>query len=74
MHSSAILEAFRELPQPSRLELLGQLWDQLVDDGWTPTLDDARKAELDRRWQAFCADPQTGLTWDQVVADVRRSE
>ena len=74
MNASAILESFRQLPQPDRLELLGQLWDQLLDDGWTPTLGDARKAELDRRWEAFRADPQSGLTWDEVVAHVRRSK
>ena len=73
MNASAILEAFRELPPVNRLELLGQLWDQLLDDGWTPTLDEARKEELDRRWGAFCANPQSGLTWDEVAAQVRRS-
>ena len=72
MDTTATLQAFQGLPMEDRLELLFQLWDQLLDDGWTPTLDDERKAELDRRWANFRANPESGLTWDQVLAHVRR--
>jgi putative addiction module component (TIGR02574 family) len=72
MDTTAILEAFRALPPDKRLEVLCQLWDQLLDDGWMPPLDDERKAELDRRWANFRANPASGLTWEQVVAHVRR--
>jgi putative addiction module component (TIGR02574 family) len=66
------MQAFQALPLEERLELLWQLWDQLLDDGWKPALDDERKAELDRRWANYCANPESGLTWEQVVAHVRR--
>jgi putative addiction module component (TIGR02574 family) len=72
MDTTALVQAFGALPPEDRLELLYQLWDQLLDDGWKPTLDDERKAELERRWAKFRASPASGLTWDQVVAEVRR--
>lgn len=59
MTDVAILEAFRELPELNRVQLLGQLWDELLEDGWTPPFSDARKTELDRRWRAFCDQPQS---------------
>jgi putative addiction module component (TIGR02574 family) len=72
MDTTATLQALQALPLEDRLELLFQLWDQLLDDGWKPTLDDELKAELDRRWANFRANPASGLTWEQVVAHVRR--
>lgn len=71
MDTNTIVDAFRSLPQETRVELLCQLWDQVTDEGWIPELSDERKAELDRRWAEFCADPSSGLTWDQIVADLR---
>jgi putative addiction module component (TIGR02574 family) len=64
--TSVIFDAFRELPQDGRLEGLCQLWDQMLDEGWVPAIDDERKAELDRRWEQFRANPASGRTWDQV--------
>jgi putative addiction module component (TIGR02574 family) len=55
-----------------RLEFLFRAWDQLVEDGWQPELTDELKAELDRRLAAQAADPTRVLTWEQVVAHVRR--
>jgi putative addiction module component (TIGR02574 family) len=66
------MQAFQTLTLEERLELLFQLWDQVVDEGWQPVLDDELKAELDRRWENFRANPSSGRTWDQVVAHVRR--
>ncbi len=72
MDTTTALQAFRSLPFPNRVELLFELWDQLLDEGWQPTLDDETKAELERRWQSFRANPESGLTWEQVVEHVRR--
>lgn len=55
-----------------RLDFLFQLWDQLIEGGWQPELTDDLKAELDRRLAAHAADPTRVLTWEQVVAHVRR--
>jgi putative addiction module component (TIGR02574 family) len=70
--TTATLQAVQTLPLPERLELLFRLWDQLLDEGWEPGLSDEVKAELDRRWANYRANPASGLTWEQVVAHVRR--
>ncbi len=72
MDTTATLLAFQTLSLEERLDLLFQLWDQVLDDGWKPTLDDQLKAELDRRWANYRANPDSGLTWEQVVEHVRR--
>ena len=56
-----------------RLEVLFQMWDQLLDEGWQPALSDKVKSELDRRWADFRANPGSGLSEDQVMNHVRRS-
>jgi len=72
MDTAATLQAFQALPLEDRLDLLFQMWDQLLDDGWKPGIDDELKAELDRRWANYQANPGSGLTWEQVQAHVRR--
>jgi putative addiction module component (TIGR02574 family) len=66
------LQAVQTWPMEERLEFLFRAWDQLVEDGWQPELTDELKAELDRRLAAHAADPTRVLTWEQVVAHVRR--
>jgi putative addiction module component (TIGR02574 family) len=66
------LQAVQTWPMEERLEFLFRAWDQLVEDGWQPELTDELKAELDRRLAAQAADPTRVLTWEQVVAHVRR--
>jgi putative addiction module component (TIGR02574 family) len=55
-----------------RLELVFQLWDQLVDDGWQPEPTDVLVAELDRRLTAHEANPTDVRTWEQVLERVRK--
>ena len=45
---------------------------KFVDNGWRPELTEELKAELDRRVTAHEADPTRALTWEQVLAHVRR--
>ncbi len=72
MDTTATLQAVRTLPLEDRLEFLFQAWDELIADGWKPGIDDELKAELDRRWANYKANPSTGMTWEEVVAHVRR--
>jgi putative addiction module component (TIGR02574 family) len=72
MDTTATLQAVQALPLEDRLELLFQVWDQLLDEGWQPTLSEELKAELDRRWANYLANPASGLSEDQVMAHVRR--
>lgn len=69
---AAIPDAVRGWPVEDQLDLVFQLWDHIADRGWRPTPDPALLAELDRRLAAYDADPARALTWEQVVAHVRR--
>jgi len=59
-------------PVEVQLEFVFRLWDHLVEGGWQPESTDDLKAELDRRLAAYQANPANVLTWEQVVARVRR--
>ena len=72
MTPTATLEAAREWSIEDRLELAFGLWDQIIDDGWQPEASPELKAELERRVAAHEADPSRVLTWDQVLAHLKR--
>jgi putative addiction module component (TIGR02574 family) len=70
--TTATLDAARALPVEDQLDLVFQLWDQIVDAGWRPTLSPELLDELRRRLAAHDANPSRALTWEQVVEHVRR--
>ena len=70
--TTATLEAVRALPVEEQLDLVFQLWDQIVDAGWRPTPSPELLDELRRRLAAHDADPSRALTWEQVIDHVRR--
>jgi putative addiction module component (TIGR02574 family) len=72
MDPTTALQAFQSWPVEDRLKLVFQLWDSILDSGWQPEPTDDLKAELDRRLSAHQADPKRVLTWEQIVAHVRR--
>jgi putative addiction module component (TIGR02574 family) len=71
MNTTAALQALQGFPLEARVEILFQLWDQLLDAGWKPELDEEFKAELEQRWQDHQANPASGKTWDQVLEGIR---
>lgn len=72
MDPTATLESVGRWPIADQLELVFNLWDRIVDAGWQPSPSPTLLAELDRRVAAYADDPNRVLTWDQVVAHVRR--
>jgi putative addiction module component (TIGR02574 family) len=72
MDPTTAFQAVQAWPMEERLEFVFRVWDQLLEGGWQPELTDDLKAELDRRLAAHAADPTKVLTWEQVVAHVRR--
>lgn len=66
------LQTVRQWPVADQLAFVQQVWDQLAETGWQPELTDTQKAELDRRLAAYEADPTNVLTWDEVMAHLRR--
>lgn len=67
------LEALRRLPVEQRLQLVEDLWDTIAQDApdeafpMTPEL----AAELDRRIAEADANPDAGIPWEQVRANIR---
>jgi putative addiction module component (TIGR02574 family) len=68
------LQTVQAWPVEDQLVFLFRVWDQLVESGWQPELTDDLKAELDRRLASYQANPNNVLTWEQVVARVRRPQ
>ena len=68
MTSSEILERIRSLPESERRELVQQILDEFTeyDDELTPE----QIAELERRAEEFRKNPQSGIPWEQVRAEM----
>lgn len=49
-----------------RLALIEEIWDAIRDEDETFALDDATRAELDRRLADAEAHPELGIPWDDV--------
>jgi putative addiction module component (TIGR02574 family) len=58
------------LPVEEKLKLVEELWDSIAEDD-LPPLTEAQIAELDRRWALLQANPESGLTWEQVEEHIR---
>ncbi|MCC7422495.1 MAG: addiction module protein [Planctomycetaceae bacterium] len=64
-----ILDAAQRLSRDERIVLVQALWDSIAETE-SPVLDDALKAELDRRITEDDANPGTGLAWDDVKRQI----
>ena len=73
MNPAATLDTVRDWPVEDQLALVFRLWDHIVDGGWRPALEPGQLDELQRRLATHDADPTRALTWEQVVAHVRRT-
>jgi putative addiction module component (TIGR02574 family) len=72
MDSTTMLQALQAWPAEEQVEFLCRAWEQLADAGWQPELTEELRAELDRRLAAYEANPSNVVTWEQVMARVRR--
>ena len=73
MSRESTLEEVRSWPIADQLDLVFELWDRIIETGWTSPPSQSLEAELRRRLAAHEADPSKALTWEQVVAHVRRA-
>jgi putative addiction module component (TIGR02574 family) len=74
MDPTTVLQAVQTWPVEDQLDFVFRVWDDLVESGWQPELTDDLKAELERRLASYQEDPNNVLTWEQVVARVRRPQ
>ena len=61
----------RELSVEERLELVGEIWDSIIEETDPCELSDEQKAELDRRISAHRDNPKAGSTWAEVKARLK---
>ena len=64
---------YRTLSIAERIELIGEIWDSIIAEGWRPPLREELKAELDRRMEADRANPDDAIPWEVVKKSARRS-
>ncbi len=72
MDVQGTLETVRTWSLDDQLRLVFEVWDRIVAEGWQPRISDELRAELNRRLAAHQADPGRALTWEQVLAHVKR--
>ena len=65
-----LLEVATPLPLPERIDLAEALWESITDEGHEPPLSPAQAEELDRRLEEHRRNPQTGIPWEQLKAEL----
>jgi putative addiction module component (TIGR02574 family) len=58
------------LPPNDQLRIIQAIWDRLAD-GVGTDLSDSQRAELDRRWTEYKADPSTSLSEEEFRERIR---
>jgi putative addiction module component (TIGR02574 family) len=59
-----------KLPIEERLRLVESIWDSIAEFPEALELTEAQKLELDRRLDAYKADPDAGVPWSDLKADI----
>jgi putative addiction module component (TIGR02574 family) len=63
---------FKDLSVPERIQLVEDLWDSVAAETPPLTLSPDEVAELERRLAEMDANPEAGIPWEQVKADIAR--
>lgn len=66
-----IAKDFEELSVAERLQLIESIWDSLENNFESLPVPDGLIEELDRRQAALEANPDSALTWEEVLRRVR---
>jgi putative addiction module component (TIGR02574 family) len=59
-----------ELPVPERLKLVEAIWDSIAEIPEAVVLNDAQRAELERRLEDYEKNPDAGSPWPDVRARI----
>src|SRR4051794_2253674 len=68
MDFEAVLTAVRSWPTEERLRLIGEVWDDLSEEGYPTELTEDLKNLLDRRIEALEKNPEAVVPWELVEA------
>lgn len=66
------IDQLRGLPLEKRLEIIEALWESVEDEAGPLPISEEFADELDRRYAAHVADPDSSIPWEQVRAEIRR--
>jgi len=70
---STPIDELSKLPLSQRLEIVEALWDSIAADAERLPLTEKQAEELDRRLGAHEANPQQGVSWEQLRDRLRKS-
>ena len=68
--NTQLLQQARVLNVDEQIELVEAIWDGIVSRGVAPSLTEAQKMELDRRFADHLANPNDVIPWSEVKAAV----
>ena len=71
MRSSPAKSIF-ELSAPEKLQLVEDLWDDIASDPASVPVHEWQIKELERRRENLLKNPDSGLTWQEVQARIRK--
>jgi putative addiction module component (TIGR02574 family) len=64
----------RKLPVPERLQLVGEIWDSILEDPSLLPVSEELARELQTRLQAHREDPNSSESWDAIDREVFGTE
>ena len=71
MDLQTVLTAVEAWPAEERLRLIEEVWDSLATAPEAAKLTGAQEQDLQRRLEAYRADPKAGSPWEEVKARLR---
>jgi putative addiction module component (TIGR02574 family) len=63
-----------KLDPADKLQLVGELWNQLAEQSDTLEVDESIVAELDRRMEDYSNDPSKVTSWEEAKMRILRSK
>ena len=72
VREKATMTPIEQLTIPERLELIGQLWDSIIEADPNVPVPDWHLRELEKRRAAAEANPEAGIPWELVKARLTR--
>ena len=70
---STQLSDILQLTIAERIQLVEDIWDSIAVLPEAVALTETQRQELERRLQAYAQNPEEGIAWDELKAQMRKS-